>query len=157
MRFWEFRSIWGFKSCVWNNITSEITDDQIQTLVDKVTKQFNKSPSLIIKNCSMTNLLEKQVIMSRLQNKLSNTHKHFWSINSICMKWNLKSRNYSFSGKSLNGINSMQQVACPARLYPICVRSEIRGFARNVGRVAGWQVSLMQQGMGNRVFGKPEY
>ena len=33
--------------------------------------------------------------------------------------------------------NSMQQVACPARLYQICVRSEIRGFARPVGHV-GW-------------------
>mgnify|MGYP001795521141 CR=1 FL=1 len=29
-------------------------------------------------------------------------------------------------------------LACPARLYPICVRSEARAFER----VAGWQVSL---------------
>ena len=39
-------------------------------------------------------------------------------------------------------------LACPASLYPICVRSEALWasgppFARPVGRVAGWQVSLI--------------
>ena len=64
--------------------------------------------------------------------------------------WHIRLSLFCYMCSYHNSINvqCIPVVACPARLYPICVwdqrpsRASRPRFARPVGRVAGWQVSL---------------